>query len=454
MKAALLAALDRSPAAFTDIRIERRWLTAVTVRGRRLELVATTADRTGLVRCVSPGHAWGAASVATPDDLPAAVQRAHERSLAMGQSPPIALAPVPPRQVQVGVPSDRDPRAVPLARKRALALAAAATLLDADRRVTDCRVRYADAVIESWIATSEGALLTEWRPELSLSVLATAEEDGALEQALASRAVPGTWEDLEDWAAGLPRVARRAVDLLRAMPMRAAHLPVVLDPQAAGLLAHRIVAHLCQADATDDAIGPLPAGTRVGPDDLTVGDDGTALGLRGTLAWDQEGTPAQNTTLIRNGVVVHHVHTRATAGRAGAPATGNARTVGTAPPVARLTNTYVANGRGELVDLLRGLDEGVYLADPVGVTLLDGRATLRAGHARMIRRGELAEPVKGAVLTGDALTLFSRVNRIAGDFVWDRSAGRCARCAAGTVPVSTGAPHLRLAEAAIVEASA
>jgi TldD protein len=454
VKAALLAALDRSPAAFTDIRIERRWLTAVTVRGRRLELAAVTCDATGLVRCVSPGHAWGAASFATSDDLPAAVRRAHERSLALGLTSPIRLASVPPRQLHVDVPPDRDPRAVPLARKRALALASAATLLDADRRITDCRVRYTDAVNETWIATSEGALLAEWRPELSLSVLATAEEDGALEQALASRAVPGTWEDLEDWAAGLPRVARRAVELLRAMPMRSARLPVVLDQQAAGLLAHRIAGHLCQADAMDDASGPLATGTRVGPDDLTVGDDGTVPGLRGTIAFDQEGTSAQNTTLIRNGVVVHHVHTRATAGRAGASATGNGRAVGAGMPAARLTNTYVANGRGELTDLLRGVPEGLYLADPVGVTVQDGRATLRAGHARMIRRGELAETVKGAVLTGGALDLLGQVDRIAGDFVWDRSAGRCGRCGVGTVPVGTGAPHVRLAEAAIVEATA
>jgi TldD protein len=66
----------------------------------------------------------------------------------------------------------------------------------------------------------------------------------------------------------------------------------------------------------------------------------------------------------------------------------------------------------------------------------------------MIRRGELAEPVKGATLTGDPLGLLGQIESVAGDFVWDVSASRC-DVAGQAVPVTMGAPHVRLVEADI-----
>ncbi len=446
----LLAAADRSAAGFTEIRFLRRRRTLVVLRGRHVELATATFEEHGAVRCLSPGRPWGVAGFGSMGEVDAAARRAHELSLAL----PVAAAapppvPVPARRETLHCPAGRDPRDLPLAAKRRLADALAGAVLGADRRVVETRVRYQDALVETWVVTSDGSVLYEERPEISLAARVTAEEGGTSEGAFDSVAIPGTWAEAERWVATADRIARRAVERLHAPPVRPGRWPVVLDPRMAGLLVHRAIGHRCHADPAVDGAGPWPLGFRVGPEPLTVGDDGTAPGLRGTMGFDHEGSRPQNTTLIRHGVVVGHLHTRSTAAAAGVAVTGNARGTGSDAPVARLTNTYLANGRGTLDDLLRGIGEGVYLAEPRSARTDEGRVALDAGHVRMIRDGALAEPLKDAVLQGDPLALFGAMDAVAGDFRWDLSASRCDRVGAGTLPVSTGAPHVRLVEADI-----
>ena len=272
-----------------------------------------------------------------------------------------------------------------------------------------------------------------------------------MERAAASIASPGHWTTLEEWSRTAYLIGERAVLQLHAPPVRAGRYPVVLDPAAAGLLAHRAVGHLCQADA--GGAGPLPLGTRMGGEAVTIGDDGTALGRRGTFAFDHEGMIPVPTMLVQHGVVVGHVHTRMTAARAGAGPTGSARGGPGEPPRARLSNTYVQSGRGDLADLIREIELGVYAADPVGASLDDSRAGLRAGHARMIRNGELAEPVKGVSLGADPMALLGLVDRVAADFSWSEAASSCDRAGEGRLPVGIGAPHVRLIEVTIGESA-
>ena len=254
---------------------------------------------------------------------------------------------------------------------------------------------------------------------------------------------------LEEWSRTAYLIGERAVLQLHARRFaRAATRWCSIPP--AGLLAHRAVGHLCEADS--GGAGPLRLGTRMGGEAVTIGEDGTALGRRGTLAFDHEGMTPVPTLLVQHGVVVGHIHTRMTAARAGAGPTGSARGGPGKPPRARLSNTYVQSGRGDLADLLGEITLGVYAADPVGASLDDSRAGLRAGHARMIRQGELAEPVKGVSLGADPMALLGLVDRVAAVFVeHDRVLLRPG--ARWQLPVGIGAPHVRLIEVAIGESA-
>lgn len=449
MTAGFAAAVQDSPAAFTDIRYERRRGVLISRRAGVLEVATGHGEAAGLARCLNPGHAWGVCAFHDPADAATAVRQAHELSLALPARPALSLPPVPGRVLDVDLVAGHDPGSVSLEEKLALTGRVAAVLAGADRRIVDGRVRYLDWVAEVTVVSSEGLDLTERRPGMEISVLAMAEEGGTVERAVDGLSAAGDWGDLELWAAGAQEVANRAVLLLHAPPVRAGRYPVVLDPRAAGTLAHRVVGHLCQGDDASHPLGPLARGTRLGPEALTIGDDGTVHGLRGSRAFDDEGMTPRAATLVQHGVVVSHLHTRTSAALAGVAPTGSARADGAVMPAARLTNTFIASGKGELPELVRDIEEGLYVTDPVGATLDDGQAGLRAGFARMIRRGDLAEPVKGVTLRGEPLALLGLVDRVAGDFRWDPSPSWCDRSGAGRVPVTVGAPHLRLIDVVV-----
>jgi TldD protein len=186
-------------------------------------------------------------------------------------------------------------------------------------------------------------------------------------------------------------------------------------------------------------------GNRVASELLTVGDDGSAAGLPGSAAFDDEGAPTQNTLLVQNGVLVGRLHTRETAARAGVRPTGNARAASFRHlPEARLTNVYVANNKGQVDDLVRGIGFGVYCCDAIGGEARGGRFSLTGAYGQLIRDGRLAELVKPMVLAGDVAETLQRIDAVAGDFRWANLASGCTRPGSGPLAVAEGAPHLRI----------
>ena len=243
-------------------------------------------------------------------------------------------------------------------------------MLRFDRRIIDTQSAYRDEVTECWFVNSEGTALHELRPDVTLSALAVARDGGVLERAVESLGARGGWTRVRDQEELFRTAARRAVGLLDAKPVRSGTYPVVLDPRLAGVVAHETVGHLCEADAQleDPVAAALAApGRQLGSELLTIGDDGSVGGLRGTLPFDDEGTPPSNTLLVQHGVVVGRLHSRETAARFGERPTGNARAISFRHvPLVRLTNTYVANGSGTFADLIRDVKLGVYACDAVG----------------------------------------------------------------------------------------
>lgn len=446
MRPALEAALAASAAEFTEIRFRRRRGTRLSFRGPDREFAVRVEQAEGHVRCLCRGGVWATTRFHDPGQARHAVRQAAELSLALGRRRPAEVAPVPARRASILCDPARDPAAIPLGQRATLLQRMGQGLLVTDRRVVEVRLRYEDRVDDTYLLSSDGLVLREERPELTLAVLLVAAGDGAVVRVADSFAGAGSWSELETWAGATPRLAERAVARLQAASLRPGRYSVVLGPRFAGLWAHRALGHRCEADLTADTGALLEPGARIGPACLNVGDDGSVPELRGTRAFDDEGSEPRNTMLVRNGVLVQHVHTRATAQASGVAPTGNARVDATGLPQARLSNTYIANGSGTLDDLLRGTGEGVYLAEPETALMDGGQVALRAGAGWMIRGGALAEPVKGLVLRGDGLGLFGQVEAVAGDFEWDRSASRCEHGDRTAVPVSTGAPHLRLVD--------
>ncbi len=452
MKSRILDALGRSRAGYTEVRLRRVWSTTVLVRGRSVEVATGAVETGGMARCCSPGTGWGMMGFSDPDRLDSPVLHAHELSLAAASRIPVALAPIAVRQLEAVPPLPDDPREIPLTEKRQRGESLAASLFGLDRRIVSGRVLLRDDVVETWLATSEGTWVHDLRSEVSVAALAVAEEEGNIERALGSLALRGGWRSA-DVAEGLVnQVAARAVERLHAVPVRPGRYTVVLDPAAAGALVHRAISHLARPALPGADPDVLPMGTRIGPECLSVGDDPTAEGLRATCICDDEGTGTRRTPIVQNGVVVGHLHNRETAAATGQAPTGHARAGGLrGAPHPRAANTYLAQGTGSFDDLIRDIGVGIYVADTLAAEATGEQVGLRAGTARMIRHGRLAEPIKGVCIGSGILSLLSRVDRVAADFVWDGQSAVCRDGSAGVVPITTGAPHVRLVDVAVGE---
>jgi TldD protein len=441
-------AIRASRADYTEIRLERSWVTTVAQRGRRLEGATTGVDEGGCVRVLHRGHGWGLASFTSLEQMPAMVERARGLSLAVRLDDPIPWAPVPGREDDALLDLDGDVRGIPLDEKRAYVDRLSAAMLEYDRRIVSTKVAYRDEVTEYWYGNSEGTLLYQQRPEFTISAQAVARESGTEERALASVGRRSGWNSASHEEDRIRAAARRAIDLLAAPRVRDGRYPVVLDPRIAGVIAHEAIGHLSEADVILDdpqVAGMLPLGRMVGPDCLTVGDDGRVAGLRGTLPYDDEGTPTQRTLLIQHGVVVGRLHSRETAALLAEAPTGNARALSYRhPPIVRMTNTFVEHGEGPLEDLLSGIELGVYACDVLtGRTHLDS-FNYTAGYGRMIRDGQLAEMVKGVTIAGNLFDMLGAIDGVSGDFTWTESGGGCGKDGQSPLPVAEGAPHVRV----------
>lgn len=450
MRDRLTGALKKARADYAEVRIEQKRSSRVVFRGKRLELAGESVDAGGNVRVLFKGRGWGVASFTTIDDLPRLLAQAEEMSRAIVLDTPIGLAPGAPRSDDVVPMVDGDPFAVPLVEKRRYLEHLNGLMLAASDKITDTSATYYDDRTEWWYANSEGTWLHEVRPEIGLSAQATAREGDRIERSLESLGLRKGWQSVQDKDEMFRTAATRALELLTAPTVPGGKLPVILDPRLAGVFVHEAFGHLSEADfvyENPQAREMMTMGRRFGSDIVNIGDDGSAAGLRGTLPYDDEGTPTQNTRLIEKGILVGRLHSRETAAAMGEQPTGNARAINFRhAPIVRMTNTYIEGGQGTFDDLIRDVKLGVYAVDATGGQTFLENFSFTASHGFMIRDGKVAELVKDVTLAGNLFESLQAIDMVAGDFQWNQMGGGCGKGGQFPLPVTEGAPHVRFKE--------
>jgi TldD protein len=223
--------------------------------------------------------------------------------------------------------------------------------------------------------------------------------------------------------------------------------PVVLNHVLAGVFIHEAFGHLSESDFVYEnprAQEMMVLGRRFGQDILTVFDDGSLPGLRGTHKYDDEGTPTGRTDLIKNGILVGRLHSRETAAKMREQATGNARAAGYRyPPIVRMTNTAIEGGETSFEEMIGDIKLGIYACDAYGGETMLENFSFSSAYAYMIRDGEIAELVKDVILAGNLFTTLMNIDAVGDDFEWLQRGGWCDK-GQGGLPVTFGAPHIRV----------
>ena len=440
-------ALKHTPAAFADLRVERREATHIVFRDDGLETVDSHIDQGGIARALLPGGGWGVVTFTQLRDLKRRVRQAWDAAQAATEQR-VELAPVQPVVAEVKANLVKDFRQVPLEDKTALAQRYHAQLIQSAPCIQSAQVEYRDTFTQVYYANREGTYVYQERPTIDLQLAAIAREDSRVQRIAKSLALAAGFEAVENRDDLVRDAVKLACDLLDAEPVCGGRYPVVLDPALAGLFIHEAFGHLSEADfivANPQAQERMALGQQLGPSDLDVSDDGSVPGLRGSVTFDDEGVPSQKTYLIRGGKLVGRLHSRETAAELGERPTGNARATSYRfPPMVRMTNTAIEPGNGGmLADLIRDVELGLYACDWLGGEMAIDDFTFVAKYAYMIRHGELAEKVRDVTCTGNVFETLGNIDRIGSDFAWDDSSGDCGKGVEG-LPVCDGGPHIRV----------
>jgi TldD protein len=235
---------------------------------------------------------------------------------------------------------------------------------------------------------------------------------------------------------------------LDSIPAPAGEMTVVLGPGWPGILLHEAIGHGLEGDfnrkKTSAFAGLL--GERVASKGVTVVDDGTIGGRRGSLTIDDEGTPTSRTVLIEDGILKGYMQDRQNARLMGVAPTGNGRRQNYASSVMpRMTNTYMIGGDKDPGEILASVKKGVYATNFGGgqVDITSGKFVFSCTEAYLIEDGKVGPAIKGATLIGNGPDALTRIPMIGNDMKLDTGVGVCGKNGQ-SVPVGVGQPTLRL----------
>ncbi|HJV70411.1 TldD/PmbA family protein [Ideonella sp.] len=231
-----------------------------------------------------------------------------------------------------------------------------------------------------------------------------------------------------------------------AVPARGGLQTVVLAPHLAGMLAHEAMGHPCEADivlggaVTGGLVGQRVASDLVSMVDFAHSHQGAELMI--PVYADDEGTPARDAVLIRDGILTEFMNSRETAARLGAVPTGSARAYAPSDePLVRMRNTAILPGRSTLSEMIAGVDEG-YLLMKTGNGQADSTTEFMFGVtlAYEIRNGQFGRAIRDTTVSGSAIKVLQSVDAVSSDMVWSCS-GYCGK--KQPMVVAMGGPALR-----------
>jgi TldD protein len=380
-----------------------------------------------------------------------AIDRAAKtvRAVAAGHSGVVAA---PPARTNLKLYPDLDPLQTAAFEKKVKLLED----MNAYARNKDPRVRQVSCSLTGeWqsveIVRAGGETYRDVRPLVRLYVGVVVEENGRQESGSYGGGGRGGYETYiatEYWQGAVDEALRQALVNLQSVPAPAGEMTVVLGPGWPGILLHEAIGHGLEGDFNRKKTSAFSGllGERVAAKGVTVIDDGTIGGRRGSLTIDDEGTPTSRTVLIEDGILKGYMQDRQNARLMGMKPTGNGRRESYSSMVMpRMTNTFMLAGDKTREEILASVKKGIYATNFGGgqVDITNGKFVFSCTEAYLLEDGKVGAPIKGATLIGNGPDALTRVAMIGNDMQLDGGIGTCGKNGQ-SVPVGVGQPTLRL----------
>jgi len=431
---------------FSELFVEHRRGTSVSSEARRIEKYLESEESgAGLRVVVGDRQAY-----AYTNDFSSLSELADTVASAVRRGAFDAALPLEKRAPRSMNLLGTDPLGVDPARKIDAVARAEKAAWGHDPSVIQARVMYGDGVRHVVIANSKGFLVEDRRDSLIFVVQGVVKGDSLVETGYepvgGARGFELLDEDPPEAVAG--RALARALQTVRARKAPAGSMPVVLSSEAGGTMVHEAIGHGLEADLAGEGLSVYSGmiGKQVASPAVTVIDDGSIPGLRGSMGCDDEGTPSERTILVENGTLKGFMTDLITSRKFGYPLTGNGRReTYRHRPIPRMSNTMILPGALNPDEIIRKADSGIFVKKMGGgqVNTVTGDFVFNVAEGYLIEHGTLGEPIRGATLIGNGPKILGSIEHVGSDLGF--GIGTCGKDGQG-VPVADAQPTLLIPE--------
>ncbi len=429
---------------YKEIRLEENKSSRITYSGKVRENISINSRLGGSVRAMANGG-WGFSSF---NDIYQAPKKMKETlTLAKYNSNELfEIEKNDPIITKVSPVLKKDPRKIKLSEKINI-LDHYKDLILSQEAIESCEIIYVDTDRKVLFADSKGNNIEQNFIHVVLRVAAYSSDGNEMLQSGFSIGSLGDYGIIENLDSEILDCAKKAKDLIDAPKVDGKETTVVLDQILAGVFVHEAFGHLSEADnvyENERLKEILTLGKKFGNKDLNITDGAKIPNLRGSYEFDDEGTPATKTPLIREGILTGRLHSNETANKMSEEATGNARAISFAfPPIVRMSNTIIENGKDKKEDIIKDTKDGLYVKNWYGGMTEHEMFTFSSAETYRIENGEIKETLRPVKLSGNLFTTLKNINGIADDLLINQGGG-CGKGGQMPLPVSNGSPHIRI----------
>jgi TldD protein len=325
---------------------------------------------------------------------------------------------------------------------------------DYDKRIINPIIAYGESKITRIFVNNEGSKLRQVIPRIRLFIQPIAKDGDVIDFDYYSVGAEKGYEIIEEIIdQKLDQIIRNSLEMLKAENSPSGRIPIILDPDMAGLIAHESFGHGLEADQVlrDRSYLKPHLNKKVASEICVICDTPNIDGQYGSYFFDDEGIQAGKNLLVENGILKDFIHNRRTASILNSSPKGNGRRESFAHPVlVRMTNTYFEPGDQNLDEMISEMKHGVMLCrgyfgmeDPLAGGI---QATSKKGY--LIENGEKTKLLKAITLSGSVIDLLKSIDAISKDEKVLRP-GTCGKGEEDFVPVTSGGSYIRAKNALI-----
>jgi len=419
----------RNGCQYCDVRAETTIGNGFLIENGEMEHIRTS-DEHGLGIRVLVDGAWGFYSTSNPlfENMKDAIHDTIQSTkyVASQKKQKVKLANVPTVVRQVNFPV-REPNTIEDLIKIGFECD---KIIHDKKRIIKSFVSIKYKTSSKFFINSEDTRITQNFTDTIADLMATAHESGLTQSVNITEGGRGGMESItkkNNVLNSAEFISQKASELIDAKAPLEEKTTVVMNPDFVALLSHEILGHPSEADRV---IGKEMAwaggawwagklGEKIGSENLTVIDDPTMEGTLGCFKYDDEGVESTKKTLIQNGILKTHMHSRETAQIFNVKPNSSMRATSYQfMPLIRMACTCIDAGDWDPQEIISDVKDGFLISNMKvpSIDMMRYNWSISCQYAQKIENGELTELLRDVIVMGIAPEFFSSIDACGKDF--------------------------------------